>query len=316
MDFDKSIQFQVISGIHIDKYYPYVPDFNNFINPSSDNLILAGDIGKIEYTDQYYKFIQSLSKHFKNVYLIPGSYEYFSETIDYSCLKNILIGFEKSIPNLTVLIDKWIDIEDSNIRLYGTTFWEYIPSLYDCEPVYIRENGFFSYHLINKEHFSSVYSLKHVINMTETENETLQKNIKLVVVSYFPILSVRNSSTFTNHIGIENCNDEDQGYLQHYRVKQYTEFYSTCINTMIFGFTHINRDFKIHFPRPRNPIRVVTNHFLTGEENVYDKNKTIRVFLSNFHIDIFKIKNKPNINFLSEYISQKELKYDFHPLKI
>ena len=56
-------------------------DFQNMLVPISENLVILGNISSLESDESrvvYSNFLEYLSKGWKNVYLVPGPYEYCS----------------------------------------------------------------------------------------------------------------------------------------------------------------------------------------------------------------------------------------------
>ena len=253
-----TLEFQIVSDIHIERFYPEVPDFRTFITKSSDYLILAGDIGRLEYTMQYFNFLKSLSVEFKKIYLVPGNNEYYSSKSDFSYLKYLLYQIEKKIPNLIVLDDKYVDIDDTNIRLYGTTLWSYIPDDKRLLNLPIRVDGssFVNATWINKQHFNSLYTLEKTI-------DNLPEDKKIVIITHHP-------PTDKGCLAERHLNDPKNVYYHN----KLDRLFCDKIDTWIFGHTHVNCDYT----SKDVGTRIVSNQFL-NKENTYIHNKVIKIEL-------------------------------------
>lgn len=251
-----SVSFQIVSDIHIERDYPYVPDFRQIIKKSSDNLILAGDIGRLEYTDQYFEFLKSLSFEFKNLYLIPGNNEFYSKKYDYSYLSMILLQFENSIANLKVLDNKYIDIENTNIRIFGSTLWSYIPENKRQLHLPIKiDDKSASPTWMNRQHFQSLYILENTI-------ENLPVNKELIVVTHY-------APTFKGCISEKYKTNDALNCYYHSNLER---FFHEKINTWIFGHTHTNCDYI------NGNVRIMSNQYsCTKGEKVYEKDKIIKI---------------------------------------
>lgn len=67
---------QVASDLHIERQYPQAPVVSDFLTPSADVLILAGDIGSLYYPDQLTVFLKSCVEKFNIVLYVPGNHEF------------------------------------------------------------------------------------------------------------------------------------------------------------------------------------------------------------------------------------------------
>lgn len=113
------MKFQYISDLHL--------EFGNRVNiePIADYLILAGDICKLNYKNEYYKFLNRISKKYKKVFIVSGNHEYYGQTIESgdSFIKDCMSKFN----NIFYLNNDVYHFEDSNVSILGTTLWSYIP---------------------------------------------------------------------------------------------------------------------------------------------------------------------------------------------
>lgn len=126
-------KFQYFSDVHTEMYKAYPSKIHRFkINPVAPRLILAGDIGHPS-TEIYSDFLKMLSPKYEHIYIISGNHEYYQtpkmkKTHDPT--KNWMQTVEDDIrnicdalPNVTYLQNEVCHIPDSNISIFGGTFW-------------------------------------------------------------------------------------------------------------------------------------------------------------------------------------------------
>ena len=119
------VDLQIASDLHIEYKNDDIPDPLDYITPSADILILAGDIGSLYKIEQLEGFLVKLCVHFKYVIYVPGNQEYYTFNeyvpINMNLLLNRLYKIEQNIKNLYVLNKSSIMIE--NICITGCTLW-------------------------------------------------------------------------------------------------------------------------------------------------------------------------------------------------
>ena len=106
-------------------------DFQNMLVPISENLVILGNISSLESDESrvvYSNFLEYLSKGWKNVYLVPGPYEYCSRNPKpfYDLYTN-LVEVKYKYKNILILNNSNIHISNTNINLIGTTLWTRSP---------------------------------------------------------------------------------------------------------------------------------------------------------------------------------------------
>ena len=79
------LNLQIVSDIHIEYKNDEIPNPLDYITPTAEILILAGDIGSLYKIKQLKGFLDILCKHFKTVIYVPGNHEYYLMT-DYNHL--------------------------------------------------------------------------------------------------------------------------------------------------------------------------------------------------------------------------------------
>lgn len=245
--------FQIVSDIHIEKMYPKIIDISTILTPSSRNLIIAGDIGRYSFIKEYYeKFLTDLCLLFEKVYFVPGNHEYYSDQKTINDIKFDFLYLKNKISNLYILDDNGIDIEGTDIRLYGTTLWSKIPDHYNgYRPILYEPYKQVNTVWMNLQHYSSLFMLEKDVYKNVS-------NKKIVIISHYP--PVNNTVLKDIH-------------LKHPRRFYYSNNLKYIlgkerIHTWIAGHTHHNFDFF------EKGTRIVSNQF-KGEGYVSDKVITI-----------------------------------------
>ena len=102
-------------------------DFQNMLIPVSENLVLLGNINNVDTENNrgiYSSFLEYVSKIWKNVYLVPGPYEYSSRLkIPFYDLYTELVSVKHKYENITILNNSNLHIPKTNINLVGSTLW-------------------------------------------------------------------------------------------------------------------------------------------------------------------------------------------------
>jgi predicted phosphohydrolase len=227
--------FQFASDLHIE-----INDVNinplNYIVPTADILILAGDIGSLYKLDQLYNFIKDLSIYFKYILYIPGNHEYYImnnyNAVSINMLKNRLTKISNKIDNLLIL-DKDSVIID-NVCIAGCTLWS--------EPQCKIPNFIVKIKGINNEIYKSYHKkdLDYINKMIDYCNE---KKYKLVVVSHYP----------PTYKTLKNVKKRDK-FISLYATNLDYLLDENKVHTWICGHVHTNFDFKSD-----NNCRIVSN---------------------------------------------------------
>jgi len=239
------MEYQIISDIHIETQYPIIPNFD--IPKLTDNIILAGDIGHIEYWDQYVGYISRICNIYNQVILIAGNHEFYSPN-EKMTINEILIKLDKLsklFDNLIFLNDTYLDYSKIGYLLFGTVLWSYIPNNANINiPIYISKNKQITISEYNKLHFNSRCKLEQCIDLA---NDT---NIKLIVVSHY-------SPSFNDTLHKKYIDDKNN-YFYCSTLDKYLDY---PIYNWVYGHTGFNSDKFINL----NGCRFVSNQ--------YNKNK-------------------------------------------
>ena len=106
-------------------------DFQNMLVPVSENLAILGNISSLESHESrivYSSFLEYLSSRWKNVYLVPGPYEYCSiKPKPFYDLYTELTSVRHPYKNVLLLNNSMINLPKTNINLLGSTLWTKSP---------------------------------------------------------------------------------------------------------------------------------------------------------------------------------------------
>ena len=168
------MQFQIASDLHIEQYSSKDSMVSEFIQPSADVLILAGDVGSMYRRRQLTNFLEDVCNKFQWVIYVPGNHEYYSiksiPTVPMSRFQNFMKKLCAQITNL-IFLDREV-IEIDNIRVIGATLWSKI----SIEPRIVRipgmnQNRYNGYHrrdlaFLRKEIKAAKWANKKILVVT------------------------------------------------------------------------------------------------------------------------------------------------------
>jgi len=219
------LTIQIASDLHIEHNYVDIPDPLSLITPTSDILILAGDIGSLYRFEQLSGFLEQLCVHFKMDIYVPGNHEYYmlpdSKPLSMNFLESKLHSLDSNIDNLYILTRSKIKI--GNVCIAGATLWSN-PDI-DIPKYIVRIKD------INTKLYRNLYR-QDLKFLNDTIKECEDEKMKLVIVSHY-------APTFKILEGIK-------------KKKKYTTLYannldhlldSSKIDTWICGHSHHNFDF-------------------------------------------------------------------------
>ena len=162
-------KFQIVSDLHIEYKNNNVPDPLDFITPSAEILILAGDIGSFYKINQLYEFLNKICKYFKYVLYVPGNQEYYTfdeyKPMSMNFLINRLYEIENSIHNLYVLNKSSILLDD--VCIVGCTLWSK-PEI--KLPKYIVRIHGINNEIYEKKHEEDVKYIEKMSNYAKNNN--------------------------------------------------------------------------------------------------------------------------------------------------
>ena len=170
---------QIASDLHIEYKNDITPNPLDFITPSADVLILAGDIGSFYKLDQLTEFLKSLCSHFQVVLYVPGNHEWYTipghDPLNWDVLEKRMRKVESAILNLYVLYRSSVRIGD--IYIAGATLWSKPECL--VPPYIVRVHGMRTKEYQNKHNEDLLY-LKKIMNYCQNNEH------KLLVVTHHP----------------------------------------------------------------------------------------------------------------------------------
>ena len=253
----KRFSVQIASDLHIEYKNDSIPDPLQFITPSADILILAGDIGSLYKMHQLKGFLERLCPHFKNVLYIPGNHEFYivPENVHYvgmKCLRKRLHTLANDIDNLYILDRKSVIIE--NICIVGCILWSNPEIKIPRYIVRINDVTNKSYTLNHQQ------DLNYIKAMIQYCKDT---KLKLVVVTHYcPTLEpLKNARKKVKLYSLYATN------LEHLLIKDQ-------VDTWICGHIHSNFDFY-----SSGGTRVVGNQKGKPKDHIRDYSKTFTLKL-------------------------------------
>lgn len=209
-----AMKFQIVSDVHMDTQKKSIL---KIIRPSAANLIIAGDLGRVENWSIYSQTIEILCNVFKNVILVPGNHEYYStKPIDMRIITKKLKDLQTKYYNLSVLIDECVTIDD--ILIYGSIFWSHFPVNNLSLPMYTTKNGFLvpiTTLEYNQLHKDSVTKMNRMVQYCKDMGKRM-----VVVTHYAPTfigtLAPKHAKNGKNDIkNYLYCSDNDMFLLEH-----------------------------------------------------------------------------------------------------
>ena len=250
------LKVQVYSDLHLE----FVKGFYN-IKPTSEILILAGDIGILD-CNNFEPFLQYISENWKIIIYVLGNHEYYLEWSNYSKTKELYKDLFTKYKNIYLLDNEILNltVNDEEYCIVGSTLWstvnqEYAKYLcclkninyYDSERNKVIKLPWYIYNSINQ------YETDYIKNIIRTNIDK-----KILVVTHYPTISNKAVNTYyktsePEMIKLYN-NDIELDRLKNNNL--------VCIA----GHTHRSYDFE------HNGVRYISNQ--KGYcENVSKKNK-------------------------------------------
>jgi predicted phosphodiesterase len=258
--------FQIVSDLHIEYKNNEIPDPLTLITPTSEILILAGDIGSLYKIKQLQGFLEKLCIHFKTVLYVPGNHEFYMvpndnsyEPLSIQSLTNRLYYLEKNIQNLYILNQSSVII--NNICITGCTLWS--KAEVSIPKFIVRINGMTNQIYENKY----LSDLKYIQKMMRyCKSNDLQM---VVVTHHCPSYDV-----------LQNSHKSNDRFVSLYVSNLDYLLDSSYVHTWIAGHTHKNFDYIT-----QGGTRLVSNQRGKPRDHVYDFSKDF----------VVKVEKKENI---------------------
>jgi len=251
------MNIQIVSDLHIEYKNDLVPDPLDFITPSADILILAGDIGSLYKLNQLSTFLKKLCSHFQLVLYTLGNHEfyYFNE----SNLKTMnellddLMVIKEKIPNLYILNRSSLLI--NGICFSGATLW----SKAECNiPKYIVKINEMTTKLYLDMHEEDLAYINSMIRYCK------KKNYKHVIITHHcPSYRVLDR-TYKNNNRFASLYATNLDHLLR----------KNNVDTWISGHNHCNFDYITD-----GGTRVVSNQLGKPIDNITDFSKEFIITL-------------------------------------
>lgn len=169
---------QIASDLHIERH-PGIPEPHDYIIPTTEVLVLAGDIGSLYKIDQLRAFLEKLCRLFEAIIYIPGNHEFYTMSgythLSYKALENRLEGLGHTIDNLHILNRSSVRI--NNICIAGCTLWSNPKCM--VPPFIVRVNGMTT-SSYTKRHKEDLRFIKKIVGYCK------EKNYELIVVTHHP----------------------------------------------------------------------------------------------------------------------------------
>ena len=224
------MKIQIASDLHIEYKNDKDVDPFDYITPSAEILILAGDIGSCYRYNQLRNFLKKLCPEFKIVLYVPGNHEYYyipntTKRMPMEFMTHMIYSLSILIPNLIILDRGSVLI--GNVCISGCTLWS-DPKV-DMPSFYTRLHG------MDLEKYRSKFEtdLKFI---NETIEHCKEKDYELVVVTHYcPHEYVTLSE--------EHGYDKDKENLKSFYMTDLTYMMNReLIKVWIYGHVHINCD--------------------------------------------------------------------------
>ena len=258
------VKFQIASDLHIETFNGY-PKCLDYITPSSDILILAGDIGNVIDRTKLELFLIDVCKNFKVVFYVAGNNEYYKSNKSNKLFTKQEIDLE--LNNMIKTINKRTDCCDiyllnnrstgiiiDDVLVIGCTLWSYSQS--KIPPFIVRIHG------MDKKLYNNLYynDRKYIEQMIKYSNANKLK--LLVITHHLPSYSL---------LGIKHQKDR---FKSLYASNLDNLLSKERVHTWVSGHNHCNFD-KVS----RNGTRLVSNQKGKIKDNIIDyrKNKIIIV---------------------------------------
>lgn len=242
------MKFQVVSDLHLDSNE--YDDYEQFIKPVSDILILNGDIGSLYKLDQLETFLSIVCPKYKLVIYVFGNHEFYRYSTERKTIGDLKKGAKNistRISNLKFLDRQSIIIDD--VCIIGCTLWsglgknnilpKFIVKIQDMTPT-----------MYNRLHMNDLKYINMMISHCKT------KNLKVIVVTHYPPTHMlKNKSRGKYDYLYTNSLD--------YLLKK------DLVHTWVYGHIHSNFDYI-----SKGGTRVVGNQLGRRRDKVSDFSKT------------------------------------------
>lgn len=175
------MSFQIISDVHLEHLDSEFPGLRAYIIPSADNLIIAGDLGVLG-SNAYMQFVKEASCEFREVVIILGNHEFYSN--DFDGVQHYFVGMNSMFSNVHFLNNSCVEIE--GVVVIGTVLWSHVPD----ESRHKIETGMNDYTYIRKgneplrvRHTNEAFK-NNVVFLYDSIIRAMAKKLPVVVVTH------------------------------------------------------------------------------------------------------------------------------------
>eukprot|EP00029_Vermamoeba_vermiformis_P007400 TRINITY_DN3198_c0_g1_i1.p1 TRINITY_DN3198_c0_g1~~TRINITY_DN3198_c0_g1_i1.p1 ORF type:complete len:290 (-),score=62.57 TRINITY_DN3198_c0_g1_i1:26-850(-) len=258
-----SIQFQIMSDLHIEFFVDEIR-IEKF-EPKAPYVALLGDIGNPR-KPLYEKFIEEQSKQFKEVFVLAGNHEYYTNV--YEDAQKMMVDICAKFPNVHFMQKKSVKI--GKYRILGTTLWSHVPDD-NAQQVQRSLNDYAMISTREQDGKTRKIRIADTNRWFKDELEWLEGEIKaakeageevVVMTHHAPTMKKTSAPQYEN--SAINCAFATD--LEH--------LFGPPVKAWFYGHTHYSNDQKF------NGTRVVSNQhgYFMGKENTgYRKEMVVEI---------------------------------------
>lgn len=221
------VKFQIASDLHIEYRNEHYVDANEYITPTADILILAGDIGNLYKYNQLKRFLEDVCKMFQYVLYVPGNHEYYRVNkipeVSFEKLTEKLLELEAGIENLYILNRGSVTIED--VCIAGCTLWT-DPQVTTIPHYIVRIKGMNKVPIYRNAHQKDLRFVDRTINYCRDKKQKL-----LLVTHHCPTYRVTKGKK------------DNDPYVSLYATDLENRLRGDHVHTWVCGHVHKNFDF-------------------------------------------------------------------------
>lgn len=188
---------QIVSDLHLE----IAPSkFKSLVTPSSDILVLAGNIG-IPFRRVYSEFLKWCSRKFKYVVLVTGNHEYHGSSIraTHKKIRQII----KNMKNIVFLDNSLYQIPNTNTIILGSTLWSHIPKEKKFE-TQMKVNDFMKIRDFTPEIHNTLHSQSKTWLRSKIEEYSRRDYIIVIVTHHSPVRGNRCIPEYEEIVGKTN----------------------------------------------------------------------------------------------------------------
>jgi predicted phosphodiesterase len=174
------MKFQVASDIHLENFKPG-QTIRSVIKPVAENLIIAGDLGRVENANFFKNALKDLCSVFKRVIFVPGNHEYYSMGLNKINMANVdlflhNLSLEEGFRNLTILNNNTTVVDD--VLIFGSTFWSQCPQQH-----YLATQLYKNGKLVDATEYNNMHKIA-VQTLRDTIDYASREHLRLLVVTH------------------------------------------------------------------------------------------------------------------------------------